>query len=360
MRTEVAAWLLLALAETLVAATPQLYRNPLFRSDSPDPGAIYADGVWYAATTGCDASGCFPLHASANNLSSWSHIGYVFLATDVPVWAHQNFWAPEIHLVNGRFLVVFTARQRSNGVLAIGIAVSLSGKPFGPFKDPLFRPLFSNGTEGSIDATIATVKRPNKPTEYYLVWKDDGNDHGRSTPFYAQKLCDNGTAIDRERDPKPHFLITNDRQWEGVLIEAPWIVQWQPDLFFLFFSGSETFTPWYGVGVAVSSSVVGPYKKSSFNPILRGAAAPPPAAAVQKGATYFRGPGHCSVLFCPETNATTQRRLVMIYHAEIESQLHPRVMMQDAVQWVYDPVLGINVPWLGTPSARDISVPCSD
>lgn len=45
-------------------------------------------------------------------------------------------WAPEIHFVNGRFMVYFSARKKSNSKLAIGVAISTDPKnPFGPYED---------------------------------------------------------------------------------------------------------------------------------------------------------------------------------------------------------------------------------
>ena len=44
-------------------------------------------------------------------------------------------WAPEIHPVNGTFYVYFSGRCPDTGHHAIGVAISSSGGPFGPYKD---------------------------------------------------------------------------------------------------------------------------------------------------------------------------------------------------------------------------------
>ena len=65
-------------------------------------------------------------------------------------WAYRDFWAPEIHFVNGRYLVYFSARQKSNDRLAIGVAISQNPiDPFGPYYD-FGRPIIE-GEPGVID-----------------------------------------------------------------------------------------------------------------------------------------------------------------------------------------------------------------
>ena len=53
-----------------------------------------------------------------------------------PSWAFADMWAPEIHLVDGNFLVYFSGRRRINNRLAIGVAISQDpSSPFGPYED---------------------------------------------------------------------------------------------------------------------------------------------------------------------------------------------------------------------------------
>ncbi len=69
-------------------------------------------------------------------------------------------------------------------------------------------------------------------------------------------------------------ILTNDRGWEGALVEGPWIVE-EGGSFYLFYSGNAYASASYAAGEARASSPLGPYEKAAA-PILgsnrRGAA----------------------------------------------------------------------------------------
>ena len=94
---------------------------------------------------------------------------YAFHQDNLPDWAQKpgDFWAPEIHIVNGMIRLYFTARHNS-GVLCIGVATADDIE--GPYQDS-GSPLFLNPYMGSIDATVFS----DEWNDHYLVWKDDGN-----------------------------------------------------------------------------------------------------------------------------------------------------------------------------------------
>jgi arabinan endo-1,5-alpha-L-arabinosidase len=96
------------------------------------------------------------------------------------------------------------------------------------------------------------------------------------TPVYAQEL-DPGTR----RLVGDHVVVLeNDRDWEAHLVEGIWVAQ-RSDRFYIFYSGNDFSTPEYGTGVAVATSLLGPYQKLE-RPLLR---------STEKWA----GPGHPSV-----------------------------------------------------------------
>jgi beta-xylosidase len=94
--------------------TSPSYTNPVISCNNPDPGVLrLPDGSGYAAVATSNfalrsrGDPAFPLYHSAD-LVTWSPRGHVFPAGAWPVWAEENMWAPEIHVVNGRFVVYFT------------------------------------------------------------------------------------------------------------------------------------------------------------------------------------------------------------------------------------------------------------
>ena len=61
-------------------------------------------------------------------------VGYVFDSTNWPIWGCSDAWAPELHHVEGRFLVYFSMQHTETRSHAIGVAIS-SGSALGPFTD---------------------------------------------------------------------------------------------------------------------------------------------------------------------------------------------------------------------------------
>jgi beta-xylosidase len=96
-----------------------------------------------------------------------------------------------------------------------------------------------------------------------------------SAPIYAQRLSEEGELIGAEQ-----VVLTNDQDWEGHLIEGPWVTC-QQGRYWMFYAGNDFGTPAYGIGVAVSDHPLGPYVKQS-GPLLR-------------SSRSWWAPGHASV-----------------------------------------------------------------
>ena len=96
-----------------------------------------------------------------------------------------------------------------------------------------------------------------------------------STPIHAQKLSEEGELIGSDT-----LVLTNDLDWEGHLIEGPWVTL-QQGRYWLFYAGNDFGTPAYGIGVAVADHPLGPYVKQA-EPLL-------------KSTRDWWAPGHASV-----------------------------------------------------------------
>jgi arabinan endo-1,5-alpha-L-arabinosidase len=96
------------------------------------------------------------------------------------------------------------------------------------------------------------------------------------TPIYAQRLAEDGESLVGERT----IVLHNDRDWEGHLIEGPWVTR-QDGRYWLFYAGNDFSTPAYGIGVAVADHPLGPYVKQEA-PLLR-------------STREWTAPGHASV-----------------------------------------------------------------
>jgi arabinan endo-1,5-alpha-L-arabinosidase len=84
-----------------------------------------------------------------------------------------------------------------------------------------------------------------------------------STPVRAQRLAEDGRSLIGE----DRVVLTNDLDWEGHLIEGPFVTR-QDGRYWLFYAGNDFASPAYGIGVAVADHPLGPYRKQG-EPLLR-------------------------------------------------------------------------------------------
>ncbi|HET8749944.1 MAG TPA: glycoside hydrolase family 43 protein [Sphingomicrobium sp.] len=97
-----------------------------------------------------------------------------------------------------------------------------------------------------------------------------------TTPIRGQRLTEDGRSLIGEST----IVLTNDLDWEGHLIEGPFVTR-QQGLYWLFYAGNDFCTPSYGIGVAVADHPLGPYVKQG--------------APLLKSTREWSAPGHPSV-----------------------------------------------------------------
>eukprot|EP00927_Polykrikos_kofoidii_P056429 TRINITY_DN50544_c0_g1_i1.p1 TRINITY_DN50544_c0_g1~~TRINITY_DN50544_c0_g1_i1.p1 ORF type:complete len:562 (-),score=58.35 TRINITY_DN50544_c0_g1_i1:172-1857(-) len=210
------------------------------------------------------------------------------------------------------------------GRLAVGVGVA--DDPAGPYTD-IGAPLVISDGEGQGNGDDGMALDPHffkdrNTGKQYLLWKRNQIPKaGVPATVYIRELESCGTKF--ARDSKEIALLTPEYPWEGDCVEAPWLVQ-RDDEYFLFYSAETTFATKYTVGVARSSSVLGPYIKSCA-PILSQFASDS-SASVRK----FASPGHCSVV-------ETEQGYAIIYHAfRADAIGDDRVPLVDRLTWGAD------------------------
>ena len=96
------------------------------------------------------------------------------------------------------------------------------------------------------------------------------------TPIHARRLAEDGRSLIGEEA----IVLANDREWEGHLIEGPFVTK-QDGRYWIFYAGNDFSTPAYGIGAAVADCPLGPYEKLD-EPLL-------------KSTREWWAPGHASV-----------------------------------------------------------------
>jgi xylan 1,4-beta-xylosidase len=230
------------------------FENPVMAGDHPDPSIIRVGGDYWATCTSSEWGPQFPLLHS-HDLVNWRQVAVVF--TNRPDWATGNFWAPEISRFKNHFHIYYVGREK-HGPLAV--AVATADKPEGPYTD--HGPMVAQ-PQGSIDPSMC-LDENGAP---FLIWKDDNNSVGKPTTIWAQPMNDDGTKL----TGAPTALIRNDTDWEGNLVEGPYILR-RGGRFYLFYSGAGCCGSGcnYALGVARSRALLGPWEKNPANPIMAG------------------------------------------------------------------------------------------
>jgi beta-xylosidase len=102
-----------------------------------------------------------------------------------------------------------------------------------------------------------------------------------TTPVRGRRIAPDGRSLLGD----DAIVLTNDLDWEGHLIEGPFVTR-QAGRYWLFYAGNDFATPSYGIGVAVADRPLGPYVKQG-EPLLR-------------STTDWTAPGHASVAPGPD------------------------------------------------------------
>ncbi|WP_207534041.1 family 43 glycosylhydrolase [Desertivirga arenae] len=97
------------------------------------------------------------------------------------------------------------------------------------------------------------------------------------TPMFIQQLADDGKTLIGEKVK----ILENDMQWEAHLVEGMWVTKHE-NHYYLFYAGNDFSTDQYGIGVAISKHLKGPYIKSEKQLI--------------QSTKSWAAPGHPSVL----------------------------------------------------------------
>lgn len=280
------------------------YQNPLSAENCPDPAVIRVGKTYYLTCTSGNRADAFPLRRS-EDLVHWEPVGHLFPAGQRPAWAVSDFWAPEIHRVGRKFVVYYSARDATRR-LCVGVAHA--DAITGPWTD-IGQPLVRDDRVGMID----THYFQDRDGQGYLYWKLDGNDlrPKEHTPIFVQPLSRDGLSLVGQR----REVLTNDQEWEGDLVEGPWVVR-RGRYYYMFYSGNAYWNESYAVGVARATSPLGPFRKQEQTVLRRD--------------EDWLGPGHGCVVPARDGHD------YFVYHAWQRGRVggkNPRMLLMDRIHW---------------------------
>ncbi len=228
-------------------------------------------------------------------IGQWSTV-YNPLPT-LPAWVEPgtSVWSPDVRKVGANYVMWFTAiaeqvpsgDEQTPHPRCLGWATSAS--PYGPFVSDAIQPALCQWSDfGDIDPR--TFMDGNQE---YLLWKSDDN-AGEAPPtstfqrtkLWSEKLAPDGTTL----EGSPTELLVRNKSWEVPLVEAPDMIK-RGGRYYLFFSGSASWFPQGGIGVAFCESPSGPcrdvYKGPWLGSSLLGSGPDEETLFEQNGATWL-------------------------------------------------------------------------
>jgi GH43 family beta-xylosidase len=303
---------LFAAAETAIPTRTPTYTNSVEDRDLPDPGIIFADGsYWMTHTMGGPNNG-WPLYKSSDMIN-WTFQKHLLTTANKPAFMTDAFWAPEIHKINGRYVMTGTSWSSTYGRLVIALATSsrIDG-PYAIQPNPIVADTANAPSVNVLDSHIFQ----DHDGRVYFLWKRDSNaSTGTNGTIRIREMNASGTAF-LPGSVESIILDNTVGGWERNLAEAPWMMR-RGGFYYLFYSGGFIDTT-YSLGVARGTSPTGPFTRSAANPILT------------HNATWA-GPGHGG--FALDRDGVVWH----LYHARhADDPDYGRVQMLDRVLWSAD------------------------
>lgn len=249
-----------------------------------DPFNLLHDGVYYAYGTHSNKGIEF---YTSDDLLTWKYGGLALNKEDS--WADRWFWAPEIYFVNGKFYMYYSADEH--------ICVAVADSPTGPFVQDKKEPMIAD--EKCIDNSLFI---DDNGTPYLsFVRFNDGNN------IWIAELEKDLITIKKET---MHPCLHVTQEWEKVwprVNEGSYILK-HNGIYYMSYSANSYESPFYGVGCATATDLMGTWTKYDENPLLQ-----KPGKLV--------GVGH-SAMFTDKAG-----KLRIVYHAHKDKDnIHPRAM----------------------------------
>lgn len=224
-------------------------QNPIVQTAyTADPAPmVYNDKVYLYTSHDEDESTWFTMNDwrlyTTSDMVNWTDHGAILSIKDFE-WGRMNAWAPQCIEREGKFYMYVPITDRNN---RNGIGVAVADTPYGPFIDPLGKPLISN-TMADIDPTVFI----DDDGQAYLLW-------GNPECYYV-KLNEDMISLQGEVGKFPNTVESfgkreGDPKRPTTYEEGPWLYK-RNDLYYLLFAAGPI--PEH-IGYSTGPSPTGPW-----------------------------------------------------------------------------------------------------
>lgn len=245
--------------------------NPVFPGWYADPeGVIFQKKYWIFPTYSAPYNQQIRMDAfSSPDLVTWTKHERI-IDTSAVKWAKRAMWAPAVVEKKGKYYLFFGANDIQNDNEAGGIGVAVAGKPEGPYKDLIGKPLVDKIRNGA--QPIDQYVFQDKDGKYYLIY-------GGWRHCNIARLSDDFRTLIPFEDGSTFKEITPQNYVEGPIMFIR-----NGKYYFMWSEGGWT-GPNYSVAYAVADSPFGPFERVG--------------KILQQDAKVATGAGHHSVIQVP-------------------------------------------------------------
>ena len=216
------------------------FYNPLLPAPSQDPWVMLHEGMFHALNT--DGRRVF-LRRSFDVLSLFAQPAVTVWKAPASGHASKHLWAPELHRLNGRWLIYYAADDGRNRNHRLWALEAKGDDPAGPYCS---RGMIQLGG-WSIDATVL----PGPSGEHFLLWSGWEGDVKGAQNLYIAPLADPVTLA------TSRTLLTRPTEcWEqrgGAICEGPAVMQ-RGEATCVVYSASASWTGHSCLGMLVNES----------------------------------------------------------------------------------------------------------
>ncbi len=282
----------------LTKYTTNTVANPVLRQAGGDPWVIEHEGQYYY----CFSMGNGVAVSRIEGLDKITPEGGSVVYTAPSVTAYSaEYWAPELHYINGSWYIYVAADDGMNATHRMYVLKGTTQNPCDPFE--MVGKITDPTDKWAIDGTVLEHKG-----EMYFIWSGWKGDQNGVQNLYIAHMSDPCT-IDSERV----LISTPTYDWEKkgyngavgwpTVNEGATVLKHGDDIF-LVYSASGSWDDDYCMGLLtlIGDDPMNPeHWKKAEEPVFK----------KQEGVAY--GPGHCS--FAPAADGS----IWMIYHANLVS-----------------------------------------